>query len=92
MPKLEHQVLSQTLKNPTRIAFFYNDGFSTDVATKNADGLREQLNGARIKFTAIDHQPPIEILVEQEDLKQVKKLIKSGNIKLPTVFETWASK
>ena len=67
MPKLEHQVLSRTLKKPRRIAFFYNDGIAADVTVGKADKLREQLNKAGIKF------------VERRDWDVKKRLVSSIN-------------
>ncbi len=93
MPKLEHQVLSKTLKNPICLAFFYNDGIDGGHASvEQADELREQLNSAGIQFAAINHEPPIEILVEKDDIVKLEALKKSGKIKLPTVFASWGSK
>lgn len=87
MPSLERQVPFNKLKEPVCISVFDNDGIGGEVRTAKADQLREQLNQAGINFAAIDHQPPIEILVENSDVRRVKQLANKGKIQLASQFD-----
>ena len=73
MPKLEHQVLKTNLKKPICIAVIDNDGIGGDIRQERANQICRELNAADIQFAAVNHEPPIEICIEEKDQEKNKK-------------------
>lgn len=71
---LEYQVPHKTLENPVCIGIFNNDGWGAVRAVEQADRLREILNKAEIRFSAVNREPPIEISIEEEDFSKLEAL------------------
>lgn len=75
MAKLKFQVLHEELRKPVIVRIFDSDpkSYSGHAGRKAADELRKRLDDLKIKFSAVDCEPPIKISVAKKDLLRVRK-------------------
>ena len=66
------RVLYKTIEKPVDVGIFHNDGFFS-AAEDDCRSFCERLDSAGIKFSVVNHSPPIIVSITEADLLEMEK-------------------